>query len=134
MRLLEAAARFYDRGCRALDRQPRAVILVLVTWVVAALVLLARAKPFWHDEIYTVLVSQLSLVDIWRASLDGIDLSVPMNAFVTHLVHSVAGIGPVTTRLPAILSFAGGIAVVFRASFAAVPRSCSRWSGRFSPH
>ena len=113
MRLIKAAARLYDRCRHALDRQPHAAILVIVAWVVVVLVVLARAKPFWHDEVYTVLVSELPLADIWRASVDGIDLSAPMNAFVTHLVHAVAGVGPVTTRLPAILSFACGIAIVF---------------------
>jgi len=110
---MKAAGHRYDRCGRVLDRHPRAVILVLVTWVVVVLVVLARGKPFWHDEVYTVLVSELPLADIWRASVDGIDLSAPMNAFLTHLVHAVTGIGPVTTRLPAILSFAGGIAIVF---------------------
>jgi Dolichyl-phosphate-mannose-protein mannosyltransferase len=111
--LIDATGHIYRRLSQRLDRHAHLVVLVIVTWIVVVLIVLARSKPFWHDEIYTVLVSALALPDIWRASLDGIDLSPPMTAFVTHLVHAAAGEGPVTTRLPGILSFIAGVVVMF---------------------
>src|SRR5262249_4820332 len=75
---------------------------------------LALAKPFWHDEIYTILFADLpSLGPMWRAAHDGIDLSPPLNAMVTHGVHAVLGAGRLTTRLPAIVGFWTMTLVVF---------------------
>lgn len=110
LELLDAA---YARACRMLDRFPRGVPLVLTLWVLAVLIVLARGKWFWHDEVVTVLLADLPLPAIWRASLDGADLSAPLNTMVTHMVHAVAGVGPVATRLSAMLGFTIAVGVVF---------------------
>src|SRR5262245_60814665 len=67
---------------------------------------LAAAKPFWHDEIYTILFAGLpSVSTMWRAAHDGIDLSPPLNAILTHGVASLVGVGRLTTRLVPLLGF-----------------------------
>ena len=67
---------------------------------------LALAKPFWHDEIYTILFAGLpSLGTMWRAANDGIDLSPPLNAMITHGLDAFAGSGRATTRLPALVGY-----------------------------
>jgi hypothetical protein len=72
----------------------------------ATLLVRARAKPFWHDEIYTVLHAQLpSLGAMWSASLDGFDLSPPLNTWLTRFVHQAAGVGPVASRAAPIAGF-----------------------------
>ena len=90
-------------------------------WVVAALLLTealllvgqARAKPFWHDEVYTILVSGLPIVTLWRASLDGLDLAPPLNTLLTRGAHAVFSAGLVSTRLPPMLGFGLASVLVF---------------------
>ena len=74
----------------------------------------ALAKPFWHDEIYTILVSTRPSFDaMWVAALNGVDLSPPLSVWLTHLVHRVAAVGPVTTRMPALCGFYLAVLAVF---------------------
>ncbi len=74
----------------------------------------ARAKPFWHDEIYTVLLSRLPSVGaIWRAALEGVDLSPPLNLWVTRGVHALIGVGHLQTRVPALLGFSLTVFLIF---------------------
>src|SRR5262245_24798564 len=88
------------------DRWWPLVFGALTLLVGYAAVTLAMAKPFWHDEIYTILISTLPSLDgIWRASKDGLDLMPPLNAAVTHAIHSLVGASRVTTRLPALIGF-----------------------------
>ena len=79
-----------------------------------SIVIRARAKPFWHDEVFTILHSELPSVSaMWAASRDGIDLSPPLNTWLTRAVHGVAGVGHVATRVPPIAGFLLAAALVF---------------------
>ena len=90
------------------------VLAALTALYVALAVPYALAKPFWHDEIYTILLSRLpSLADTWRAGLDGVDLSPPLNLWLTRAAHATAGEGLVATRLPPLLGFYLAIVAVF---------------------
>lgn len=90
------------------------VLATLTALYVALAVPYALAKPFWHDEIYTILLSRLpSLADTWRAGLDGVDLSPPLNLWLTRAAHAAAGEGLVATRLPALLGFYLAVVAVF---------------------
>ena len=100
--------------CRRLERHWLAFLVGLGVTGVSTSVLLARGRPFWHDEIVTILISGLpSLSAIWRAELDGVDFFPPLNDFMTHGVHWLFGTGPIVTRLPAIGGFWGMSLVVF---------------------
>src|SRR5206468_7993200 len=89
-------------------------LAVLIAVGVSTSVLRAYGKPFSHDEIFTILVAGLpSLPAIWRAELAGVDFFPPLNDFATHAVHSIFDVGPVATRLPAIVSFWGMCLIVF---------------------
>jgi Dolichyl-phosphate-mannose-protein mannosyltransferase len=102
----------------------------------------AKGKPFWHDEIYTILVSQSPSLDhIRRGLIDGLDLQPPLNTLLTRVVHSVAGVGPIATRLVPILAFWGATFFIFsiartRASvtvaFAAVLLLCMTAAFRYA--
>jgi Dolichyl-phosphate-mannose-protein mannosyltransferase len=97
-----------------LDRLSLAVLVVLAVGGVSISVLIARGRPFEHDEVFTILVSSLpSLPAIWSAELDGVDFFPPLNDFMTHGVHGLLGTGPIVTRLPAMVSFWGMSLVVF---------------------
>jgi hypothetical protein len=95
----------------------RHLLVPIALLVVASLALTlpaAAAKPFWHDEIYTILTSRLpSLAAMWRAALDGVDLSPPLNLWLTRTVHAVTGVGPIATRLPALAGFFLTVSLVF---------------------
>src|SRR5438552_2306864 len=107
----DAAARL---ALRRLDAHRVAVLAVLTTIGVSTSAIRAFGKPFWHDEIFTILVAGLpSLPAIWRAELAGVDFFPPLNDFVTYAVHSVFDVGPIATRLPAIVSFWGMCLIVF---------------------
>lgn len=92
-----------------------ALVLAGLTALYAGLAIpYALAKPFWHDEIYTILLSRLpSLSDTWQAGLDGVDLSPPLNLWITRAAHTAVGEGLVGTRLPALLGFYLAIVAVF---------------------
>ena len=99
---------------RLLDRYAWAVFALFASVCLYSLVIRARAKPFWHDEIYTILHAGLpSLGAMWAASLDGFDLSPPLNSWITRAVHGVAGVGHISTRVPALAGFVVALAIVF---------------------
>ena len=89
------------------------ILLVLVLTEGAMLVVQACAKPFWHDEVYTILASGLPIVTLWRASLDGLDLAPPLNTILTRAAHAVFSTGLVSTRLPPMLGFGLASVLVF---------------------
>ncbi len=96
-----------------LDRHWRVLLCLLVVWIAALLVIQARGKYIWHDEVYTMLGSRLSVPTLWRASLDGLDLSPPLNTIVTRVVHAVAGEGEIATRIPPMAGFLTAVIAVF---------------------
>jgi hypothetical protein len=103
------------RADRWLDRHPLVPIGLLALVSLALTIPPALAKPFWHDEIYTILLAGLpSAGAIWRACLDGADLSPPLNLWLTQGVHAIAGVGPLTTRLPALLGFYACVLLIFK--------------------
>src|SRR5262245_66255155 len=107
--------REYDVTRMRLSRQSAASIALAVLIAALAVVLVQRAlaKPFWHDEVYTILEADLPIVTLYRACLDGIDLQPPLNALATRAVHAVTGPGHVATRLPPIAGFLVAVAFVF---------------------
>lgn len=118
---------FYDVSRMRLSRQSAAgiALAVLIAAIEVVLVQRALAKPFWHDEVYTILEADLPIVTLYRASLDGIDLQPPLNAMTTRAVHAVTGPGLVSTRLPPIAGFLGAVALVFLI----VSRRANVWMG-----
>jgi hypothetical protein len=82
-----------------------ALVVALFASVLALLAWRASVKPFWHDEIYTILEAELPVATLWRALHDGIDLQPPLNALLTRGIHLLVGPGPIATRLPAIGGF-----------------------------
>jgi hypothetical protein len=107
--------RLAERVNNLLDRHVFVILGLFTLTYFARAVIVARAKPFWHDEIYTILMSSLpSAGAIWTASLDGADLSPPLNTWLTRVVHAAFGIGPIATRLPALLGFWTMALVVFQ--------------------
>jgi hypothetical protein len=99
---------------RLLDRHSWMVFALFASVCLYSLIIRARAKPFWHDEIYTILHAGLPTVGMmWAASLDGIDLSPPLNTWVTRGVHAALDVGHIATRLPPIVGYLVMTGIVF---------------------
>lgn len=95
------------------------VVALFSTAFFSITVAAAHGKPFWHDEIFTILFARLPSVDgMWRASRDGFDQMPPLNALATHLLRSFTGDGPIVTRLPPMV----GVWIMCLAVFAIVRR------------
>ncbi|MCA1649082.1 MAG: glycosyltransferase family 39 protein [Acidobacteria bacterium] len=108
------AYRLATRIGATLERRPVTAFAIFTIVFFATTIVRARAKPFWHDEIYTILFSRLSSISsMWAAARDGIDLAPPLNTVLTRAVGAIAGVGPVATRLPPMLGFWIAALVVF---------------------
>jgi 4-amino-4-deoxy-L-arabinose transferase-like glycosyltransferase len=97
-----------------MDRHPVSVFAIFTATFFATTLLRAETKPFWNDEIYTIVHARLPSVGaMWEASEQGFDLMPPLNAIFAHGLHALVGEGRVTTRLPAILGYWTLCLVVF---------------------
>lgn len=97
-----------------LGRHTAALLVAFTVVFFATAMSYANAKPFWHDEIYTLVISHLpSLGAVWTASREGLDLSPPLNTVATRLVESVAGTGRIASRLPPMLAIWAACLLLF---------------------
>ncbi len=65
----------------------------------------AAGKPFWYDEVITLIVAQSpDLATTWKAALQ-CDANPPLPHLLTHLAVRWFGTGEVSARLPAIAGF-----------------------------
>ena len=88
-----------------IERHLVVLLGAMTLWFAFMLVVRALTKSFWHDEVYTALLSRLPLVTLWRANLDGADLTAQLNTQLTHFVQMMTGPGLVATRLPPMVGF-----------------------------
>ena len=65
----------------------------------------ARSSPFWHDEIYTLLLSHLDMGRMWVALKQGLDSSPPLADILVKAVGAVWGEGNIVSRIPAMVGF-----------------------------
>jgi hypothetical protein len=99
---------------RLLERRRTPILLLFGALFLATTASRAEAKPFWHDEIFTIALSRLpSVKTMWRASLDGLDLSPPLNTWLTRVIHGFFGVGRVTTRLPPMIGYGAMCGALF---------------------
>lgn len=90
---------------RFIEQHKAAVVLLLTLLYFGGTVLRARAKPFWFDELLTVLAArQPTFAGVIRAARD-MDLTPPFTDLVGHLVYRLAGSGEVVFRIPAMIGF-----------------------------
>jgi hypothetical protein len=90
----------------ALERYRLVTLVLLSIAFFYSATIRASAKPFWHDEIYTILLTGLpSLSTMWGAMRDGLDLAPPLSAVLTGAVRSLLGVGHVVSRLVPMLGF-----------------------------
>ena len=65
----------------------------------------ARSKPFWYDEIVTLVIANSpDLSTAWKAAL-ACDAAPPLPHLMTHLCVRWFGAGEISVRIPAIIGF-----------------------------
>jgi dolichyl-phosphate-mannose-protein mannosyltransferase len=94
-------------------RSSKLILPAILIWFAVLLTVWARAKPFWHDEVYTILEARLPVATLWRASIDGLDLSPPLSSIAVHFVQMAGGVGPVVTRIPSMAAFLAAAGLLF---------------------
>jgi len=63
-----------------LDRRRLVLLAVFTVGFAVMTTVRAAGKPFWHDEIFTLVAADLpSVPTLWTALRDGLDLSPPLN-------------------------------------------------------
>src|SRR5689334_887698 len=102
----------HDEVCQWLGERRRLVLGLIGIWMSTLLVVIAHGRALWHDEVYTVLTAQLPILTFWRAALDGIDYSPPLNTLLTHALQLFVAPGPIASRLPPIIAFVIGAALL----------------------
>jgi hypothetical protein len=81
-------------------------LLSILAWVSVALILEARAKLFWYDELLTFHVSGLQPFSLlWKALLAGADGMPPGFYLIIRLARMIPGDPHVILRLPSILGY-----------------------------
>lgn len=115
-----------ERLCDAADFHWRASVVEFSLMFFALMIQRAAMKPFWHDEIYTIVIARLpSLHSIWAAEQAGLDIMPPLNSMLTHLVFATVGGGHILTRLPPMI----GVWIWTLAAFAIVRRRSDTMTG-----
>ena len=109
MQAVDSAGLGIERRAAALeyflDRNKGWVLALLSVLYFAGTILRARGKPFWFDEILSLIaVHQPSLGEAIAASRR-LEWGPPGNTVVLYLVNKIAGSGEVAFRIPAMLGF-----------------------------
>jgi hypothetical protein len=88
-----------------LRRHKIALVVLLSLVYFGGSVLRARAKPFWYDELLTVLAAQQPSYGATVQAARDLDWTPPFTDLVGHFVHQLAGSGEVAFRVPSMLGF-----------------------------
>ncbi len=118
--------RVSERCCAAADNHWRACVAEFSLMFFALMIQRASLKPFWHDEIYTIVIASLpSVPSIWAAEQAGLDIMPPLNSVLTHAIFAIFGAGHVLMRLPPMV----GVWLWTLAAFAIVRRRSDTMTG-----
>jgi len=76
--------------------------------------LVAWAKPFWHDELFTYLIAKIPRWgDFWSALWNGPERNPPLHYLVARVAISVFSGSELVMRLPFVVAFGVGCACIF---------------------
>jgi hypothetical protein len=88
-----------------LQRHKLAVVAVLSVLYFGGTILRARGKPFWFDELLTILAARQPTYSATLQAARELDLTPPLTDLVAHTMDRLAGSGEVVFRLPAMIGF-----------------------------
>jgi hypothetical protein len=75
---------------------------------------MALAKPFWHDELFSLGLATASFSEAWSAMTSGFEFNPPLGYLVVRLVELSVGRGELITRTPFLLAGLLSIAFIYR--------------------
>jgi hypothetical protein len=88
-----------------MEKRRYAILSVFAILYLLGAGLHARSKPFWYDEIVTLVIANSpNLSTAWKAAL-ACDAAPPLPHLLTHLCVRWFGAGEISARIPAILGF-----------------------------
>jgi hypothetical protein len=90
---------------RFLYRHKFTVVVACSLMYFVGTLLRARGKPFWFDEIITLLASREPTYSATLRATRELDWSPPFTNLVGHLVNGLAGSGEIAFRIPAMIGF-----------------------------
>lgn len=93
------------RWAALLEKQRLPALAIFSVIYFAGTIARANAKPFWHDELYTLLLSRLDLHSLWNALAHGADASPPLTYLALHWTRMLFGENEITMRLPSMIGF-----------------------------
>src|SRR5208337_5010194 len=86
----------------------RRQIWILAIWSLvyfAGTMLRAHGKPFWYDEILTLLEARQPTLSAAMRALGDVDWMPPANHLTFYLWNKLAGSGEVAFRIPVMIAF-----------------------------
>src|SRR5687768_1660428 len=82
------------------------VLTLLCVLVLSITTARAISRPFWHDEIYTALISALpDHRAIWVSLLDAVDANPPIHYYLVRAAQQLVPDDHLAARLPSIVGF-----------------------------
>ena len=104
--LLQRTSDFFERNAWA-------ALLLITLLYLPAVFAASRAKPLWHDELYTFnIAAATTLHDLWSQSRI-FDLNPPLIYLVTRASFHVLGVDTFAARLPLMLCFLAALYFFF---------------------
>jgi mannosyltransferase len=95
------------------ERWARYAICLLVLYAITRAVVASISKPFWYDEIFTlVLARQPNLATIWSALHRGVDSQPPLFDLIER-VGTVVPNAEIGFRIPSVIGFACVLVCLF---------------------
>jgi hypothetical protein len=88
-----------------LDRHKLSVLAVLTLLYFIITVLSARGKPFWYDEILTILEARQPTISAALHAGHDLDWMPPLSHLPFYAANHLAGTGEVAFRLPSMIGF-----------------------------
>src|SRR6476661_5396250 len=93
------------------------LLSLLVAFYLATTLYIASHRPFWFDEISTILIARVNTYgDIWHALTDAADLPPPTYFMLVRPFDQWFGPGEIGVRIPSALAMIIGMLVTFDCS------------------
>jgi hypothetical protein len=89
------------------------LLWVLLVVLAARLVQLAVAKPFWHDEFYSLAMGRVPLSRAWEAMTSGFEFNPPLTYLVMRATEQTIGQGELFARLPFMVAGLASCGLIF---------------------
>jgi Dolichyl-phosphate-mannose-protein mannosyltransferase len=88
-----------------LETRPLTTLVIVAVAYFAVTSYLARLKPLWSDEFYTLYIAKAGFKGAWEILLTGADQHPPTFYWLTNICLQLFGFGPAILRLPELIAF-----------------------------